>query len=64
MISERRRDDLINCTEAFFEGYIEKLVKTDDVIDQIAITYDMDFNSEERELIKELFVSHLIMDVF
>lgn len=63
-MKESRQDQLINCTEAYLENHVEKLLKDDDCIEKIDEKYNLKLDDEERQFIKELFVSHLILDIF
>lgn len=64
MLSEDRRDEIINATECYLENHIEHLLKEKEVINKIDKKYRLDLDSEDKKFIKELFVAHLILNVF
>lgn len=63
-MTESKQDELINVVETFFENYIEKMLQEDHLIDLLEEKYQMYIDAEERDFIKELYVSHLILDTF
>ena len=63
-MTESRQDDLINVVETFFENYIEKMIQEDQLIDLLEEKYQIYLDAEERDFIKEQYVSHLILDTF
>ena len=64
MVSENRRDQLINVTECFFENWIEHCLRDEDMLSKINKKYNLNLDDEDKEFMKELFVAHLIVDIF